>query len=291
MRPTSDTQYRGTATGKLPPLEPVREGVYALPQPYDGLTTTYTLSYLITDSIGGLHVIDPGPESDANWARFTAAVRAMGREVTSVTVTHSHDDHLGMAWRVRYATGAPIAIHKADSGELPHSGGQEADVFLEDGSLLSVPGREIRVVHTPGHTPGSICLYESRERLLFTGDHVLPHQFPGVGLGSRSERNPMADYLESLERVAKLEAEEALPGHEYRFRGVTERCAETSAHHRSRTAEVTAIVADAPDARPEEVATRLTWSRGWENLEGRARDSAVAQTRMHMLLAAATRRE
>ncbi|MEO7348780.1 MAG: hypothetical protein ABIW32_02800, partial [Terrimesophilobacter sp.] len=88
------------------------------------------------------------------------------------------------------------------------------------------------------------------------------------------------DYLRSLAAVAKLDEFEALPGHGYRFRGVAGRCAETTAHHEKRTSEVAA--AFSPELSVWDLASRLTWTAGWENLHRLALLSALSQTSLHM---------
>ena len=131
---------------------------------------------------------------------------------------------------------------------------------------LQHPGLAIEVLHTPGHTTGSICLRLPEERLLLTGDHVLPAIHPGLGLGGSSDRNPVAEYLDSLGRVVGHDDHEVLPGHNYRFTGLAERAAATAAHHRRRTDEVAAALERTPDASVFEVASVLTWTAGWQRL-------------------------
>jgi glyoxylase-like metal-dependent hydrolase (beta-lactamase superfamily II) len=156
-----------------------------------------------------------------------------------------------------------------------------ADVLLENGDRLDVPGRDIRVLHTPGHTRGSISLEMPDERLIFTGDHVLPEQFPGIGLGSTAGENPVADYLDALERVAEFDDHEVLPGHGYRFVGLAERCEQLADHRRRRSAEVAAVLTRDPGATTWDIASHITWSAGWSNLHGFFLRSALAQTAMH----------
>src|SRR5690606_7051837 len=92
---------------------------------------------------------------------------------------------------------------------------------VRDGDLLDLPGRTVRVLHTPGHTPGSICLVDEEHGVLWTGDHVLPHIAAGIGLGTE-DADPVADALASLARIRDL-GTQTVPGHGYRFRGITER--------------------------------------------------------------------
>jgi glyoxylase-like metal-dependent hydrolase (beta-lactamase superfamily II) len=319
MQPTSAEQLRATTVGGFPPPEDVREGISVVALPLNSGNPPYTLTYLILDAAGNVHVVDPGTDSDANWKALVSALARTGRkvdDVASAVVTHLHYDHLGMAARLRAASGGTVALHRAEqaaivalreppaddpgstlaawgvpehrrgalspTGRMPGSLLEfEADLLLEDGAVLDVPGRTLRVVHTPGHTPGSLTLHEAGEDLLFTGDHLLPVTFPGIGLGGRTAANPIRDYLGSLDRLLEYESAEVLPGHEYRFSGLRERTEETAAHHRQRTSEVAAALAADPAASIWQIAESLTWTLGWDNIPDYFRWSALAQTAMH----------
>jgi len=161
-----------------------------------------------------------------------------------------------------------------------------ADLLVDDGALLDVPGRAIRVLSTPGHTPGHITLRDEHERLLFTGDHLLPSMFPGIGLGG-PQTNPIGSYLHSLDVIEGYDDHEVLPGHGYRFTGLTGRVAVTREHHLKRSREVRAILADQPHATVWQAASRISWTVGWENLHGLYLMSALAQTAMHIELVTA----
>lgn len=94
-----------------------------------------------------------------------------GRRVKAIVCTHAHDDHVRVAPALRVATGAPILLHPDDRPlwELTHPG-ELWDVDLCDGQELSVGGTTVRVLHTPGHAPGAVCLYLEEHGCLFTGD-------------------------------------------------------------------------------------------------------------------------
>lgn len=324
MYATSAAQFAAAEGDGIPALEEVRPGLFAMGVPLPGVLPHFTLSYLIQDEHGAVHLIDPGWDSDENWRSLGTALATIGSspgELASVTVTHLHPDHLGMAERARSASGAPVALHRREQSaihevrmEAPaeealarfegwgvpsarhpelldavqRRGGRppfSADRLLDDGDLLEVPGRELRVLHTPGHTTGHLALQDAGNRLLFTGDLLLPNQFPGIGLGGTSASNPIDDYLASLERIAALDDHEVLPGHGYRFTGLAERCAETARHHNRRTAEVTAALDAAEDRTVWQVAARLSWTAGWENLHGFHLLSALSQTALHRAVA------
>ncbi len=179
----------------------------------------------------------------------------------------------------RYAVG--FTERNSRNGAALH-----ADLLLDDGALLDAPGRRIRVLDTPGHTPGHIVLRDEVDQLLFTGDHLLPSLFPGIGLGG-AHVNPIGSYLHSLDLIQGFDGHEALPGHGYRFLGLGGRIDATRAHHLKRSREVRGIRAELPDATVWQIASRIGWTAGWESLHGLHLMSALAQTAMHIELVTA----
>lgn len=348
MQPTSASQFTASESFAVPPLERVRDDVWALAQPMPGEHLPFSYLYLLRDSGGGLHVVDPGTDTDANWAAFALALAGLGAEphdVRTITATHLHPDHLGMAGRIRDASGAILQLHSRearavaeqaehrltptglarkteawqvpverqaelvaladDEAAAPAGGAAESsgtasgapaapvpptiDRALSDGDRLDVPGFELVAMHTPGHTTGHLCLRDDARGILFTGDHVLPQLFAGLGLGGPSASNPLADYVSSVARVAAFPDHEALPGHGYRFTGLAERAERSAEHHLARTTEVEAIVGQDPAASIWSIASRLTWTAGFENLSGFLLFSALSQTEMHRDYVAARR--
>lgn len=318
MHPMSEAQFAAAAGTQTPGLEQVRANLYCLGLSQPGILPHYSFSYLLLDAAGAVHIIDTGWDSDENWLALTEALGAFEKTVTdvaTVSVTHLHPDHLGMAARIREASGAQVAIHESEqAGILELSSPPErgvllekivawgvaadretdvldafyrrsswkpftADRLLKGGERLSIPGHAVRVLHTPGHTTGHLAFVDEEAELVFLGDLLLPNQFPGIGLGGTPAGNPIDHYLASLDAVAELDDFEALPGHGYRFRGIAERCAETRAHHEKRTAEVAEAMQPAHSV--WELASTLSWTVGWENLQGLALLSALAQTELH----------
>jgi glyoxylase-like metal-dependent hydrolase (beta-lactamase superfamily II) len=157
------------------------------------------------------------------------------------------------------------------------------DIMVDDGTTLTVEDRTVITAWTPGHTPGHVCYVLEEEGIVFSGDHVLPRISSHVGAYSRSEVDPLGDYTRSLQRMARdFPDVEVLPGHEYRFRGLTTRVPQALAHHAERLLEVHASVQRRAAATAYEVARDITWSRGWDATTGVLRRLAVAETVAHL---------
>jgi glyoxylase-like metal-dependent hydrolase (beta-lactamase superfamily II) len=157
----------------------------------------------------------------------------------------------------------------------------EPDLLLEDGDPVPLAGRQLRVIWTPGHTPGHLCLRELDARLLLTGDHVLPRITPNVGMYPGSDAPVLAEFVDSLSKVGQYDDHEALPAHEYRFRGLAARTRQLQAHHELRCREIAEVVADLGDPTLWQLAERLTWSRPWAEI-GPMRMAAIAETTAHV---------
>ena len=317
--PTSVAQHGSALARTTPAVEQVREGVWAipLPVPHPGGVES-TLCYSIADDDGGVHLIDPGWDTDDNLTRLDAALAVAGfslADVRSVTASHFHPDHLGLAARLRAMHGIPVALHRAEhealsrplypdaeatierwgvpedrlaevhSVALPRSqpSGLAADVLLDDGDQLAIPGRVVRVVATPGHTAGSICLHDETDGLFFSGDHVLPIINPGIGLGGfLPGDDPLGAALDSYDRMLAYDDAEVCPGHGYRFRGLALRAGQIADRHRRRTAEIGRLAAAGPVATVWQIAEQVSWTDGWQNLAPFMRLSALSQTEMHL---------
>ncbi|MGM0689720.1 MAG: MBL fold metallo-hydrolase [Bacillota bacterium] len=121
-----------------------------------------------------------------------------------ILMTHGHTDHV-MALRELYAAmGVPLAVHEGDAGKLP----VKADILLRDGNTLEFGKLRLEVIHTPGHTPGSLCFRIGK--YLLSGDTI----FPG-GPGKTDTPRDFNQILESIqENLLTLPDETViLPGH------------------------------------------------------------------------------
>jgi glyoxylase-like metal-dependent hydrolase (beta-lactamase superfamily II) len=176
-----------------------------------------------------LSLIDCGYARDA--ARIHRAIVANQRDprtLRRVVVTHGHPDHAGSA-RELAAGGATILIHPADGARLaitwrdvarrPSRGHvfaamtPEVPQFqpIEDGDVLPLLGG-LRVIHTPGHTPGSVCLYGARDRVLFVGD-TLQRRFGRVAFASSLYSDDYRAARHSAKRLAQLDVKTLVFSH------------------------------------------------------------------------------
>lgn len=120
-----------------------------------------------------------------------------GRTVRAIVCTHAHNDHINAAAALSEATGAPIFLHPDDSmlWEVLYPD-RRVDVSLSDGQHITVGGAELTVLHTPGHSPGGVCLHLPSERILFSGD-TLFNGGPGATGRSFSDRAELEDSIRS----------------------------------------------------------------------------------------------
>jgi glyoxylase-like metal-dependent hydrolase (beta-lactamase superfamily II) len=229
--------------------------------------------------------------------RELAAIGATYRDIKQIIVTHAHSDHYGLADRVRQASGAKIALHRRDAellesrysmtdeslrqneewfrangvpvsesslprmssgGNKPAAAPPQPDLLLKGGETLTNGSVSLKVIWTPGHSPGHICLYEEERKLLFAGDHVLPVITPNISLATGSDANPLGDFIKSLHALRHLEVTYILPAHENIFSDLAKRVDEILKHHETRNSEIIRAL----DSRPltaYEVSHVITW--------------------------------
>ncbi|GAA1668355.1 MBL fold metallo-hydrolase [Nonomuraea maheshkhaliensis] len=297
-------------------------GVWSVPVPIPGNPLGYTLVYAI-ESPKGPVLIDAGWNHPDAWEALSGGLAALGLDVSAVSgvvVTHFHPDHAGLAGQVRQVSGAWIAMHEADAalvrlineyeagaqaemqadmlrragadpaeaaqavGERPIPPAQP-DRVLRDGDLVDLPGRKLRALHTPGHTPGHICLHLEDADRLFTGDHVLPDITPHVGIYpyDRDDIDPLGDFLDSLNRVGDLGPLDALPAHEWIFPDVAARAVQIRHHHEEKLDRLRALLAQRPQPLTIwEVASMMTWNRPWEDLAPVLKGMAAGEAAAHL---------
>ncbi|MFD5795179.1 MBL fold metallo-hydrolase [Streptomyces diastatochromogenes] len=195
------------------------------------------------------------------------------------------------------AAGAPeehVAPLRAARGRrtLPGLAPALPDREIVPGELLDLPGRRLRAIWTPGHTPGHVCLHLEEEHpaqlpgrgRLFSGDHVLPEITPHIGLyedpDDATVTDPLGDYLDSLERVGRLTPAEVLPAHQYGFTDAAGRVRELLTHHEERLTGLLALLSE--PLTPWQLAERMEWNRPWPEIPYASRNIAVSEAEAHL---------
>ena len=155
-----------------------------------------------SDKIG---VIDTGYENTPNDYIFPL-VRKNGRELNEIDLivnTHRDGDHIMGNKLIKEKTDAKIAVHNLELEAIP-----EADITLNDGDNVRIGNRIFRIIHTPGHRPGAICLYDEKDKLLITGDSVC---------GNREDliRMDKKIYIESLQTLFNVDSDIMIMSHPF----------------------------------------------------------------------------
>jgi glyoxylase-like metal-dependent hydrolase (beta-lactamase superfamily II) len=164
-------------------------------------------------------VVDPGDDID----EVLAIVRKHGLTVKAIVITHAHIDHIGGAQKLKAATGAPVYMNPNDAelqammdvqagwlGMRPPEQ-VEVDSDAKDGDRLTVGATEVHVLHTPGHTQGSICLWMPSEETLVAGDTLFRDSIGRTDLPGGDGRQIVRSIHEKL--WALPEATMVVPGH------------------------------------------------------------------------------
>jgi glyoxylase-like metal-dependent hydrolase (beta-lactamase superfamily II) len=161
-------------------------------------------------------VVDPGDEAE----KIIRLIEERELTVSRIVCTHAHFDHIGAVRRLKEKTGAPVIIHRGDYDMYIRADGQavlwgyeiaqppEPDMYASDGNEMAVGRSRFKVLHTPGHSPGGICLYG--EGVLFSGDTI----FAGSVGRTDFYGGSMTELRRSFSRVLSLPPETKIfPGH------------------------------------------------------------------------------
>jgi glyoxylase-like metal-dependent hydrolase (beta-lactamase superfamily II) len=246
-------------------------------------------------------------------------------DITQILATHVHIDHYGLTGRVKQLSQAKILLHHLERNliiqsmnitmeersrqseqwlrtngipslelsqiQMPARGMPRftpimPDITLNGGETISTGVFNFQVLWTPGHSPGHICLYEPTQKILFTGDHILPVITPNVSLQSQSDLNPLVDFVNSLNIVKQLDVNLVLPAHEHLFTDLRTRVEEIIERHKQRSSEILkALKAETKTA--YQISTEITWMPelggvSFQNLAPLNKRMAISETLAHL---------
>jgi glyoxylase-like metal-dependent hydrolase (beta-lactamase superfamily II) len=268
-----------------------------LPLPMDGLRAVNVYAVEVGDS---LVMIDSGWALDVAERQLEQALGSIGYEFGDIQrflVTHIHRDHYTLALSLRRVYGTKVALGIGEQPSLERTmegrlDGQaremvrwgatplvqqwaetfgagertasaryeEPDEWLDGTTTLELGDRTLVALPTPGHTQGHVVFVDEQARVLFAGDHVLPHITPSIGFQPEPAKLPLGDYLDSLRLVRAYPDLRLLPAHGPVAPSTHARVDELLAHHENRLTESLAAVRDGAGT-AYEAARRLGWTR------------------------------
>lgn len=302
-------------------IEEVYKNIYRIPVPLTGNPLKEVNCYYIKGEDRNL-IIDTGFRCDECKEVLTAGLNEAGWDPkkTDVYLTHLHSDHTGLAFEI-CGPGRNIYISSTDQKYMIRNlrGEEQTDKqtrFLqdgftlemlqelsvknpawiykpkgdltaiptvEDGDVLKVGEYELKVIVTPGHTPGNTMLWEEKHGLMFTGDNILFDITPNI-TSWPGQADSLGDYLDSLRRVRSYPVKLALPAH--RMTGdYAARIDALLAHHEARLAEALKVIKENPGSNAHTIAGHMTWrirARNWEEFPIAQKWFAVGECQSHL---------
>lgn len=183
-------------------VEKLADGVYLIKQP---MREGWYVSVLVFFGKGKIDLVDAGYEKTPSEYIFPL-VKKLGHSLSEINFlvnTHRDGDHIQGNKLIKENTKAKIAAHELEAEAI-----KDLDVKLKDDDTVELGDRKFKIIHTPGHTPGAICLYDSENRFLISGDSV-------CGERTNLIRMDKKIYIASLKKLSKLEINLLVMGHPF----------------------------------------------------------------------------
>jgi glyoxylase-like metal-dependent hydrolase (beta-lactamase superfamily II) len=300
--------------------EEVLPNIFQIKIPLPGDPLGSVNSYLIRGNDRSL-LIDAGYNRTESERALLDDIERLNIDVSKLDLlmTHMHCDHAGLIFALarRYTLqqvygseidagllrdvgtdsywldqGSAFIAHGFPPGDMERqfnhirslfSGGDVPFHYLHEGDIIKVGDYWFTCLMTPGHTHGHLCLYEADRRCLISGDHILPGISPTVTAWREAE-NPLRNYIQSLNKIYKLDVDLVLPGHRKVFRGCRGRISELRSHHQARLDEVMGIMQKGAMS-AYQVASLMSWNthgQSWEQLPPAHRYFATGETVAHL---------
>ncbi|MDI6753000.1 MAG: MBL fold metallo-hydrolase [Thermodesulfobacteriota bacterium] len=256
-------------------------------------------SYVIKGD-GRFLMIDTGMNRPECLQAMEAYIKELGVDLkkTDFFITHLHADHLGLVselaqdsskvyfnypdteiindpnhWEEMAASAGMNGFPESDieAAILKHPGRRYHArrplplTLLREGDRIAAGKYVFQCVETPGHTRGHMCLYEPKEKIFFSGDHILESITPNISLWTADD-DPLQDYLQSLDKINEYDIGRVLPGHRRPFDHHRRRIAELKKHHEARNEEVLSILKEGRQS-AYQVASNMSWDIDCERWE------------------------
>ncbi|SMC77042.1 MBL fold metallo-hydrolase [Papillibacter cinnamivorans] len=302
-------------------IEHIKGNIYRIFVPLPRNPLKYLNSYFIRGE-GRSLLIDTGFRQEACRTALEEGLKELGADMdrTDIFLTHVHADHSGLApsiasedtrifisstdavfleiadraqrWKsfdVMYLSeGFPLEEIKQATGHNPARDlspeAYSKYIHMEDGDMLHYGGHDLKCILTPGHTPGHMCLYDEKEKIMFLGDHVLFDITPNIVRWVTVE-NSLKNYLENLKKISGYEIELPLPAHREVSGTVKERAENIRKHHEVRLQEALNAIREYPGMTAYQTAGHMTWdvrSDSWETFPLAQKWFAVGETLSHL---------
>lgn len=303
-------------------VEEIIPNVYRIEVPLPRNPLRSTNSYVIKGN-GRFLIIDTAMNRDECMGPMKDSLNELNVDLqrTDFFITHYHVDHIGLVSRlvgkdckiffnkpeadILNASDAEKAkhLHEIKSMYLSHGfpedeleyamhnhpgikyGLKERVNFriLQENDHLQIGDYAFKCIETPGHSPGHLCLYEPRKKVLIAGDHILADITPNIS-PELENQNPLGDYLQSLDKIYSLDVDLVLAGHRRNINNHKKRIEELRSHHQARFKEIFDALKDGKkDA--YRIASLLTWDidcASWASFPPVQKTFAVGETIAHL---------
>ncbi len=281
-------------------IEQILPDIYKIEIPLPKNPLKATNAYFIRGEHRNL-LVDTGFNCEESRNAMDDALQKLSArmETTDLFITHLHSDHAGLTkylatpattvW-MSESDARVVAASRASShwtlfnDFVHHSGlvahGMEEDfkkhpgyryaseifdgfTMVKEGYVIKVGDYLFQCVESPGHTPGHMCLYDQKKKLLLSGDHILGKITPNITLWKLGE-DVLGKYLKSLDKISALEINTVLPGHRYILTDCHGRIEELKQHHQERLEDIIMIIGQEKMS-PAQVASKMRWDLSYKN--------------------------